>query len=119
MVFQVEVNFPSFPFLAELGEEGADQAQPGGFIGEEAGNAGAAFEFPVDAFERVAGAQAALMLAREGETVQPWGRFFIIHAASLGAVGVYAATTSLSRAWAINRSGQSKTERMAWATATR
>jgi hypothetical protein len=31
------VYFPRFPFLAEFGEEGADQAQQGGFVGEEAG----------------------------------------------------------------------------------
>ena len=34
---------------------------------EEAGDAGAAFEIFIDAFEGVAGAQAALMLAREGK----------------------------------------------------
>ena len=43
MAFQAEVNFPRFPFLAEFGAEGADLAQPGGFVGEEAGDAGAAF----------------------------------------------------------------------------
>ena len=58
MVFHVEVNFAGFPFVAGFAEEGGDEAQEGGFIGEEAGDAGAAFEFLVDAFERVGGAQA-------------------------------------------------------------
>lgn len=67
MVFHVEVNLSSFPFIADLGEDGADQAQEGGFVWEESGDAGAAFEFLINAFERIAGPQAALMLAREGE----------------------------------------------------
>ena len=68
MVFQVEVNFSGFPFVAGFGEDGRDEAQEGSFVWKEAGDAGAAFEFFIDAFERVAGAQAALVLAREGES---------------------------------------------------
>jgi len=67
LVFHVEVNFSGFPFVTNLREDSADEAQEGGFVWKEAGDAGAAFEFFVDAFERVAGPQAALMLAREGK----------------------------------------------------
>ena len=67
MVFHVEVNFSGFPFVAGFGEDGADEAQERRFVGKEAGDARAAFEFFIDAFERVAGAQAALVVAGEGE----------------------------------------------------
>ena len=77
MVFQVEVNFSRFPFVAGFGEDGRDEAQKGGFVWKEAGDAGAAFEFFIDAFERVAGAQAALMLARKGEGGKTLGEIFL------------------------------------------
>ena len=38
MAFHVEVNFPQFPFVAGFGQEGRDQPQEGGFIGEDAGD---------------------------------------------------------------------------------
>jgi hypothetical protein len=38
-----------------------------GFLWEDGGDAGAAFEFLVDAFEGVGGAQAALVSGGEGE----------------------------------------------------
>ena len=76
MVFHVEVNFPGFPFVADLREDGADEAQEGGFVGKEAGDAGTAFEFFIDAFERVAGAQAALVVAREGKGRQALRHIF-------------------------------------------
>ena len=61
MVLHVEVNFGGLPFIAQFVEHGGDQAQERGFIGEEAGDAGAAFEFLVDPFQGVAGAQAELL----------------------------------------------------------
>ena len=61
MVFHVEVNFSSFPFGAGFGQEGRDQAQEGSFVGKETGDAGAAFDFLVHAFDGVGGAQALLM----------------------------------------------------------
>ena len=67
MAFHVEVNFSGFPFIAGFGQECADQAQQGGFIGKDTGHARPAFEFHIDAFERIAGAQTALMGAGEGE----------------------------------------------------
>ena len=67
MVFHVEVNFSSFPFITHLREDGADQPQEGCFVGKKTGHASPPFEFLVDAFERITGAQAALVIAREGE----------------------------------------------------
>jgi hypothetical protein len=61
MVFHVEVNFGGLPFVVDFAEQGGDQTQERGFIGEEAGDAGAAFEFLVDPFQGVAGAQAELL----------------------------------------------------------
>ena len=49
MVFHAEVDCSGFPVVAGLGQEGGDQAEEGMFIGEDAGHAGAAFEFLVDA----------------------------------------------------------------------
>jgi hypothetical protein len=63
----VEVNFGGLPFIADFVEQGGDQTQEGGFIGEEAGDAGAAFEFLVDAFQGVAGAQSGLVGDGQGE----------------------------------------------------
>ena len=54
----VEVSFGGFPVVADFVEHGTDQAQEGGWVWEDAGDAGAAFEFLVDAFERIGGAQA-------------------------------------------------------------
>jgi hypothetical protein len=62
MVFHGEVNSGGdLPFVVDFAEQGGDQAQEGSFIGEEAGDAGAAFEFLVDPFQRVAGAQSGLV----------------------------------------------------------
>jgi len=57
----VEVDFGGEPVVGDFCEDGAGQAQEGGFVWEDGGDAGAAFEFLVDAFEGVGGAQAALM----------------------------------------------------------
>ena len=61
MVFHVEVDFSSFPVVAGLGQEGGDQAEQGFFIGEDAGHAGAAFEFLVDPFQRIGRAHPLLV----------------------------------------------------------
>ena len=63
----VEVGFGRFPLVGSFREEGGEEAEEGGFVWKDAGDAGAAFEFLVDAFEGVAGAQAALVGGREGE----------------------------------------------------
>ncbi len=51
--FHIEVDFSGFPFFAGFAEECGDQAEEGGFVGENAYDAGAAFEFLVDALERI------------------------------------------------------------------
>ena len=62
----VEVDFGGEPFVALLAEEGGDESQEGGFVGEKGGDAGAAFEFLIDALDGVAGAHAPVMGGREG-----------------------------------------------------
>ena len=54
MVIHVEVNFGGLPFIVDFAEQRGDQAQEGGFVGEEAGDTGAAFKFLVDPFQAVA-----------------------------------------------------------------
>ena len=68
MVFRVEVNFSGFPFITHLREDGTDETQEGGFVGKEPGHASTTFEFFVNAFERITGAQAALVVAGEGKS---------------------------------------------------
>ena len=85
--FHVEVNFSRFPFITGLGQDGADEAQQGGFIGKEAGDAGAAFEFFVHPFERIGGAQTALMLAGKGEGRKPLREIFLHPGGEFGGGG--------------------------------
>ena len=54
-------------FVADLGEQSANEAQERGFIGKEGGDADSAFDFLIDAFEGVAGAHAAMVGGRKGE----------------------------------------------------
>ena len=84
--FHVEVDFSGFPLLAEIDEQGGDEAQDGGFVGEHACDAGAAFDLLVDALQRIGGAQLALVGGGSANTDKPWGRFSSIQAESFGAV---------------------------------
>ena len=77
MVFHVEVDFSGFPFVAGLGQEGGDEAEEGGFVGEDPGDARAAFEFLVDAFQRVGGAHAFLVGNGEREHGEPLRQIFL------------------------------------------
>lgn len=65
--FHVEVDFSGEPFLVDFTEESGDEAEQGGFVGKEGSDAGSAFEFLIDTFDGIAGSQAALVGAREGE----------------------------------------------------
>jgi hypothetical protein len=85
--FQVEVNFSGFPFITGFGEDGAAEAQEGGFIGEEAGDAGAAFEFFIHALEWIGGAQAALVLAGKGEGGEALRQVFLHPGGEFGGGG--------------------------------
>ena len=83
------------PVVGDFCEDGGGEAQKGGFVGKDGGDASAgalsvvewaAFEFLVDAFEGVGGAQAALWAAGSSKSVKPWGRFSSIQVESFGAV---------------------------------
>jgi hypothetical protein len=65
LAFHAEVDFSGFPFIAGFAQERGDQTEEGRFIGEDAGNAGAAFEFHVDAFQRIGSAHSFLMRGRQ------------------------------------------------------
>jgi len=79
LAFPVEECFSRFPPVAGFGQEGADQAQQGNFFREDAGRAGASFEFHIDPFEWIAGASPALALMgdREGENGEASGQIFL------------------------------------------
>ena len=55
------MDFGGEPVVGDFCEDGAGEAQEGGFVWEDGGDAGAAFEFLVDALQGVGGAQAALV----------------------------------------------------------
>src|ERR1035441_9905270 len=86
MVFHVEVNFGGLPFIAEFVEQGGDQAQEGGFIGEEAGDAGAAFEFWLTRSRALLVRSRVWWASGRAKTVKPWGRLASIQVESLGAL---------------------------------
>src|ERR1035441_9829149 len=87
MVFHGEVNFGGLPFVAEFIEQGGDQAQEGGFIGEEAGDAGAALEFLVDPFQSVVGAQSELVGEWQGEDGETLGQIGFHPGGAVGSAG--------------------------------
>lgn len=70
MVFHVEVNFGALPVVIDFVEQRRDQAQERSLVGEEAGEAGAAFKFQVDPLQGVAGAEAALVAWRQAKDRQ-------------------------------------------------
>jgi hypothetical protein len=75
--FHVEVDFAGFPFFAGFGQEGGDEAQEGGFVGKEAGDAGAAFDFLVHAFERVGRAHFLLVRGGQGKNREALRQVFL------------------------------------------
>ena len=87
MVFHVEVSFSGFPFFAGFGQERANQTHQGSFIGKEARHAGAPFEFHIDSFQRVTGAQPALMGYRKVEDGQALREVFFHPSGQLGRGG--------------------------------
>jgi len=84
LVVHVEVDFSGFPIVAGLGQEGGDQAEEGFFIREDAGDSGAAFEFLVDAFQCVGGAQAFLVGGGQREHREPLRQIFLQPGGELG-----------------------------------
>ena len=81
----VGLDFGGEPFAILLAEEGGDEAQKGGLVGEKSGDAGAAFEFLIDAPDGVAGAHAPLRGGGEDVNGKPSGGSCSIQAASFGA----------------------------------
>ena len=79
----VEVSLGGLPIVGSFREESGDEAQEGGIVWKDGGDAGAAFDFLVDPLERIGGAQAALVGGGEGEDgealrkggFQPGGEF--------------------------------------------
>lgn len=79
-----EVSFGGFPMVGSFREEGGDQAEEGGFVWKDPGEAGAAFDFLIEPFEGIAGAQAALVGGGKGEAgeafwngvFEPGGKFW-------------------------------------------
>ena len=77
MGFHVEVNFAGFPLLADLCQQGGDEAQDGGFVGKKPGDARAAFDFLIHAFHRIGGAKFFLVFDRQGENGEALGQIFL------------------------------------------
>ena len=69
----VEVGFGGGPFVVDLVEDGADQAQERFTAGEDPGDTGAALDFLVDALGCVGGAHADPVFGREGQHGQTFG----------------------------------------------
>ena len=63
----VEVCFGGFPVVGDFHEDGGNQTQAAGFVWEDGGDPGAAFDLFVDGFAEVGGAQALADGFREGE----------------------------------------------------
>ncbi len=74
--FHGEVNFSGFPIVADFGEQGGDEAEEGGFLGKEAGDAGATFEFLIHALQRIGRAEFFLVGQRQGERGEALGEIF-------------------------------------------
>ena len=63
----VEVGFSGEPLFADFAEQGADEAEQGGFVWKKGGDAGSAFEFLINAFYGVTCAHAAVVGGRKGK----------------------------------------------------
>lgn len=74
--FHVEVNFSRFPLLANFGNHGGDEAKERGFIWEKAGDASAAFNFLIHAFQSVGSAESFLVCEWQTERGEPLGQVF-------------------------------------------
>ena len=77
MAFHVEVDFSRFPIVAGFGQQGRDQPQARGFIGEDAGDAGAPFEFLIHPFQPIGGAKAFLVGEGQRKDGQTLGQIFL------------------------------------------
>jgi len=87
VVFHGEVNFSRLPFVAELSQERGHQSQKRGFVGKQGRDAGAAFEFLVDPFDGVAGAQPFVMRCGQAEHGKTFRQVFLHPRGELGCGG--------------------------------
>jgi len=69
----VERGFGGEPVVGEFAGDGGDQAQEGGGVWEEGGDAGSAADLLVEVFEEVGGAQAEAVFWREEEDGEAFG----------------------------------------------
>ena len=74
---QVEIDLAGHPLLVALGEERGNEAQTGRSVGEDRGDAGAALDLAVDAFEAVGGAQADALAERKVKGCEAFGQIFL------------------------------------------
>jgi len=72
----VEVNFSCEPLVTHFAEECGGEAEERAFVWEEGSDAGAAFEFLIDAFDGVASAHAAAVGIRESKDGEALGDIF-------------------------------------------
>ena len=69
----MERGFGGEPVVGEFAGDGGDQAQEGGGVWEEGGDAGSAADLLVEVFEEVGGAQAEAVFWREEEDGEAFG----------------------------------------------
>ena len=86
-VFQVEVDFAGHPVFVALGQQGRDQTQAGGGVGEDRGDASAALDLAIDAFEAIGGAQANLLPKRHVERREALRQVLLDPLGQLGRIG--------------------------------
>ena len=89
LAFHVEVDFSRFPFFAGFGQQGRDQPQEGRFIGEKAGDAGAAFDLLIHSLQGIGGAHPPLVGGRQGKDREAQREVFLHPGSQFGcALGV-------------------------------
>ena len=66
-----KIAFGGFPVLGDFHQDGAEEAQEGGFVGEQARYGGAAAHLAVEVFTGVGGAQTTA-LRLEGRLLPSW-----------------------------------------------
>ena len=72
------------PLVVLLEQDGADQADDGGLVGEDADDVGAALDLAVEPLERVGGVQLGPVLGREGHVGEHVGLALVHQGGELG-----------------------------------
>ena len=71
---QVEIDLAGHPVLVALGEPCRNEAQAGRGVGEDRGDAGAALDLAVEAFEAVGDAPPGALRVRQAEDDEALGK---------------------------------------------